>query len=268
MSEDFTLYRGAVSGPGAPGGVSLRASRYPTLDWLGRGRQPPLLLSRLGVRAGWPVCRATRPSRSPSATAFGSRATPCASTWGVILVFLGEGEPIDLWNFPEFEGDGVLRVVGPQRWPCNYFNGWRTLSTTYTVRSSTGGELMAMDWARCQTSRGVRQSTASRPTACARAMCASCTSTCRTSTIGHPGQPDRRRRDGGRSRGRRWRSGGLPRAHRRRVVRGLHHQLPASRGRRRGCCPKAGRGNAVELRHRGRGGGGRAARGGRRRGRA
>src|SRR5579871_5917856 len=50
------------------------------------------------------------------------RSYPVQEYLGLIFVYFGEGEPPPMWSFPEFEGDGVIRVSGPLVWPCNYFN--------------------------------------------------------------------------------------------------------------------------------------------------
>jgi len=50
------------------------------------------------------------------------RSYPVQEYLGLIFAYLGEGDPPPMWSFPEFEGDGVIRVSGPLVWPCNYFN--------------------------------------------------------------------------------------------------------------------------------------------------
>src|SRR5579871_5208834 len=120
MGEDYSLYRGE---DGAAHALAFRCAHRGTQLSTGWVEGHNLRCFYHGWVYGPDGQCVEQPAEpEPFCGRIKIRSYPVREYLGVILVFLGEGEPIDLWNFPEFEGDGVLRVVGPQRWPCNYFN--------------------------------------------------------------------------------------------------------------------------------------------------
>jgi 5,5'-dehydrodivanillate O-demethylase len=120
MSEKFTLYRGQS---GSPHIVAFRCAH--------RGTQ----LSTGWVEGddircryhGWKYDASGQCVEQPSeSTSFASKV--CIRSWpvreyiGLIWGYFGEPEAPAFRTFPDLEGEGVLIVNPPERWPCNYFN--------------------------------------------------------------------------------------------------------------------------------------------------
>lgn len=120
MSEKFTLYRGES---GSPHIVAFRCAH--------RGTQ----LSSGWVEGedircryhGWKYDACGQCIEQPSEnTSFASkvriRSWPVKEYLGLIWSYFGEEETPSFRRFPDLEGDGLLIVNPPERWPCNYFN--------------------------------------------------------------------------------------------------------------------------------------------------
>jgi 5,5'-dehydrodivanillate O-demethylase len=120
MSEKFTLYRGQG---GSPHIVALRCAH--------RGTQ----LSAGWVEGedircryhGWKYDGSGQCVEQPSEiTSFASkvriRSWPVREYLGLIWGYFGAGEAPPFRRFPDLEGEGLLIVNPPERWPCNYFN--------------------------------------------------------------------------------------------------------------------------------------------------
>jgi 5,5'-dehydrodivanillate O-demethylase len=120
MSEDFTLYRGEG---GTPHLVAFRCAHRGTQLAVGWVEEDCLRCRYHGWKYDASGQCVEQPDEvKPFWQKVRIKSYPTVEYLGLVFAFLGEGEPPPLRRFPDFEGDGVLKVGPPETWPCNYFN--------------------------------------------------------------------------------------------------------------------------------------------------
>ena len=120
MSEQLTLYRGEG---GEPHLVAFRCAHRGTQLSTGWVEGDDIRCFYHGWKYGADGRCLEQPAEpEPFCQKVRIRSYPVREYLGLIFAYLGEGDPPPMWSFPEFEGDGILRLTGPQVWPCNYFN--------------------------------------------------------------------------------------------------------------------------------------------------
>ncbi len=120
MSEQLTLYRGES---GDPHLVAFRCAHRGTQLSTGWVEGDDLRCFYHGWKYGPDGQCVEQPAEpQPFCEKIRIRSYLVQEYLGLVFAYLGEGDPPPMWSFPEFEGDGILRLTGPQVWPCNYFN--------------------------------------------------------------------------------------------------------------------------------------------------
>jgi 5,5'-dehydrodivanillate O-demethylase oxygenase subunit len=120
MSEKFTLYRGES---GSPHIVAFRCAHRGTQLSSGWVEGEDIRCRYHGWKYDASGQCVVQPSES---SAFASKVRiqswPAQEYLGLIWGFFGQHETPPFRRFGDLEGDGLLIVNPPERWPCNYFN--------------------------------------------------------------------------------------------------------------------------------------------------
>ena len=120
MSEQFTLYRGES---GDVHLLTFRCAHRGTQLSTGWVEGDDLRCFYHGWKYGPDGQCVEQPAEpEPFCGKVRIRSYPVQEYLGLVFAYLGEGDPPPMWSFPEFERHGILRLTGPQVWPCNYFN--------------------------------------------------------------------------------------------------------------------------------------------------
>lgn len=120
MSEKLTVYRGEG---GEPHVVTHRCAHRGTQLSTGWVEGDCIRCLYHGWKYDATGQCVEQPGEDPAAASHVRiRAYPTREYLGLIFAYLGEGEPLPLRRFLDFEAAGVLAAGVPEYWPCNYFN--------------------------------------------------------------------------------------------------------------------------------------------------
>ena len=119
MSEDFTLYRGVS---GTPYAVAFRCAHRGTQLSIGSVEGENLRCFYHGwMYDGSGQCVEQPAEPKPFCEKVRIRNYPVREYLGLIFVYMGEGEPPPLRQYPEFEREDYEVIIQPSE-PCNFFN--------------------------------------------------------------------------------------------------------------------------------------------------